>query len=168
MTGGDAIRNLEKRLKEIDKVIAAELTGTLKQFSDRIFDSGKDEKGQLYGKRGYSYGRYGQPYSPSYTKYKRAKGRGVNKVNLSLTNAMRIDLGSGIKKKGNKVGFGFNDPENSEKWYKNMQRYGDLAALAKFGIAKEISYISTGGGAFLELLEGKQLPALAVLAKRAA
>lgn len=132
MTGVEAIRNLEKRLKQIDKVIAAELTGTLKQFSDRIFNNGKDENGQLYGKRGASYGKYGQPYSPGYAKYKRRKGGGVNKVNLSLTNAMRIDLGSGIKKKGDKVGFGFNDPENTEKWYRNMQRYGNLAALAKF------------------------------------
>ncbi len=42
-----------------------------------------------------------------------------------------------------------------------------VAAIAKFGITDRISYISTGGGAFLEFLEGKQLPALAVLMARA-
>ena len=42
-----------------------------------------------------------------------------------------------------------------------------LAAIAKFGVTDKISYISTGGGAFLEFLEGKQLPAVAVLAERA-
>jgi len=43
-----------------------------------------------------------------------------------------------------------------------------LAAIAKFGIADKISYISTGGGAFLEFIEGKLLPAVAVLEQRAA
>ena len=42
-----------------------------------------------------------------------------------------------------------------------------LAAIANFGITDQISYISTGGGAFLEFLEGKELPAVAVLEKRA-
>ena len=42
-----------------------------------------------------------------------------------------------------------------------------LAAIAKYGIQNEVSYISTGGGAFLELLEGKTLPALEILQKRA-
>lgn len=43
-----------------------------------------------------------------------------------------------------------------------------LAAIAKYGIEKDVSYISTGGGAFLEVLEGKTLPAFEILAKRAA
>ncbi len=43
-----------------------------------------------------------------------------------------------------------------------------LAAIAKYGIDKQIGYISTGGGAFLEVLEGKTLPAFEILAKRAA
>ncbi len=43
-----------------------------------------------------------------------------------------------------------------------------LAAIAKYGIEKEVGYISTGGGAFLEVLEGKTLPALEILARRAA
>jgi phosphoglycerate kinase len=42
-----------------------------------------------------------------------------------------------------------------------------LAAIAKYGIERNVSYISTGGGAFLEVLEGKTLPAFEVLAKRA-
>jgi phosphoglycerate kinase len=42
-----------------------------------------------------------------------------------------------------------------------------LAAIDKYGIAGRISYISTGGGAFLEFLEGKQLPAVAALEARA-
>ena len=42
-----------------------------------------------------------------------------------------------------------------------------LAALAKYGIAERISYISTGGGAFLEFLEGKKLPAIEILEQRA-
>jgi len=42
-----------------------------------------------------------------------------------------------------------------------------LAAIDKYGIADKISYISTGGGAFLEFVEGKQLPAVAILEKRA-
>jgi phosphoglycerate kinase len=42
-----------------------------------------------------------------------------------------------------------------------------LAAIAKFGIAGRISYISTGGGAFLEFLEGRKLPAVEVLEQRA-
>ncbi|PJK11610.1 phosphoglycerate kinase [Lysobacteraceae bacterium NML95-0200] len=41
-----------------------------------------------------------------------------------------------------------------------------LAAVDKYGIAKEVSYISTGGGAFLEFLEGKELPAVAALKAR--
>ena len=43
-----------------------------------------------------------------------------------------------------------------------------LAAIAKYGIEKEVGYISTGGGAFLEVLEGKTLPAFEILQKRAA
>jgi phosphoglycerate kinase len=43
-----------------------------------------------------------------------------------------------------------------------------LAAIAKYGIEKDVSYISTGGGAFLEVLEGKTLPAFEILARRAA
>lgn len=42
-----------------------------------------------------------------------------------------------------------------------------LAAVAKYGIADRLSYISTGGGAFLEFLEGKKLPAVAILEERA-
>ena len=42
-----------------------------------------------------------------------------------------------------------------------------LAAIAKFGLSDRIDYISTGGGAFLEFLEGKTLPAVAILATRA-
>lgn len=42
-----------------------------------------------------------------------------------------------------------------------------LAAIAKYGIADKIGYISTGGGAFLEFLEGKTLPAVAILEERA-
>jgi phosphoglycerate kinase len=42
-----------------------------------------------------------------------------------------------------------------------------LAAIAKYGIGKDISYISTGGGAFLEFLEGKKLPAVEILEQRA-
>ncbi len=41
-----------------------------------------------------------------------------------------------------------------------------LAAIAKYGIEKDVSYISTGGGAFLEVLEGKTLPAFEILQKR--
>ena len=43
-----------------------------------------------------------------------------------------------------------------------------LAAIAKYGIEKDVGYISTGGGAFLEILEGKKLPALEILERRAA
>jgi phosphoglycerate kinase len=42
-----------------------------------------------------------------------------------------------------------------------------LAAIDKYGIAEDISYISTGGGAFLEFVEGKKLPAVEILEKRA-
>ena len=42
-----------------------------------------------------------------------------------------------------------------------------LAAIDKYGIADKVSYISTGGGAFLEYVEGKSLPAVAILQKRA-
>ena len=43
-----------------------------------------------------------------------------------------------------------------------------LAAIAKFGITDKVGYISTGGGAFLEFLEGKTLPAVEILQQRAA
>jgi phosphoglycerate kinase len=43
-----------------------------------------------------------------------------------------------------------------------------LAAIAKYGIADKIGYISTGGGAFLEFLEGKTLPAVEILQQRSA
>jgi phosphoglycerate kinase len=43
-----------------------------------------------------------------------------------------------------------------------------LAAVAKYGVSDRISYISTGGGAFLEFLEGKKLPAIEILEQRAA
>ncbi len=42
-----------------------------------------------------------------------------------------------------------------------------LAAIAKYGIEKDVGYISTGGGAFLEVLEGKTLPAFEILGRRA-
>ena len=42
-----------------------------------------------------------------------------------------------------------------------------LAAIAKYGIEKQVGYISTGGGAFLEVLEGKTLPAFEILSQRA-
>jgi phosphoglycerate kinase len=42
-----------------------------------------------------------------------------------------------------------------------------LAAIAKYGLEKDVSYISTGGGAFLEVLEGKTLPAFEILQQRA-
>ena len=41
-----------------------------------------------------------------------------------------------------------------------------LAAIAKYGMGNRISYISTGGGAFLEFLEGKKLPAIQILEQR--
>ncbi len=43
-----------------------------------------------------------------------------------------------------------------------------LAAIAKYGIEQQVGYISTGGGAFLEVLEGKTLPAFEILSRRAA
>jgi phosphoglycerate kinase len=43
-----------------------------------------------------------------------------------------------------------------------------LGAIAKYGIENDVDYISTGGGAFLEVLEGKTLPAFEILQKRAA
>ena len=43
-----------------------------------------------------------------------------------------------------------------------------VAAIAKYGIERQVDYISTGGGAFLEVLEGKTLPAFEILQKRAA
>ena len=43
-----------------------------------------------------------------------------------------------------------------------------IAAVQKYGIEDKVSYISTGGGAFLEFLEGKELPAVAILEERAA
>jgi len=42
-----------------------------------------------------------------------------------------------------------------------------LAAISKYGLTEQIDYISTGGGAFLEVLEGKTLPAFEILSKRA-
>jgi phosphoglycerate kinase len=42
-----------------------------------------------------------------------------------------------------------------------------LAAIDKYGVADGISYISTGGGAFLEFVEGKKLPAVEILEQRA-
>lgn len=49
----------------------------------------------------------------------------------------------------------------------SMAGGGDtLAAISKYGISKQVSYTSTGGGAFLELLEGKELPAVAMLKQR--
>jgi phosphoglycerate kinase len=41
-----------------------------------------------------------------------------------------------------------------------------LAAVDKYAVADKISYISTGGGAFLEYVEGKELPAVAILKRR--
>jgi phosphoglycerate kinase len=41
-----------------------------------------------------------------------------------------------------------------------------LAAIDQFGISDQISYISTGGGAFLEFVEGKELPAVQMLKSR--
>jgi len=43
-----------------------------------------------------------------------------------------------------------------------------LAAIEKYGVEEGMSYISTGGGAFLEFVEGKKLPAVAMLEERAA
>jgi phosphoglycerate kinase len=41
-----------------------------------------------------------------------------------------------------------------------------LAAIAKFGVTDRVGYVSTGGGAFLEFLEGRTLPAVEVLERR--
>ena len=41
-----------------------------------------------------------------------------------------------------------------------------LAAIDRYGVEERVSYVSTGGGAFLEFLEGKTLPAVAVLEER--
>ena len=50
-----------------------------------------------------------------------------------------------------------------------MRLRGDtLHAIDKYGVRDAVSYISTGGGAFLEFVEGKTLPAVAVLQQRAA
>ena len=49
-----------------------------------------------------------------------------------------------------------------------LPRVKALAAIAKYGIEKDVGYISTGGGAFLEVLEGKTLPAFEILGRRAA
>ena len=43
-----------------------------------------------------------------------------------------------------------------------------LAALEKYGLTDQLSYVSTGGGAFLEFLDGTLLPAVAILTQRAA
>ena len=43
-----------------------------------------------------------------------------------------------------------------------------LAAISKYGITDRLSYISTAGGAFLEFLEGRKLPAIEILEARAA
>ena len=48
-----------------------------------------------------------------------------------------------------------------------MDTIDTLAAVDKYEIADKVSYISTGGGAFLEYVEGKELPAVAVLKTRA-
>jgi len=111
-----------KQLDDVDKVIAKELTGTLQLFVSRVFDSGKNEDGVIYGKS----------YSPSYKKYRLKRGREVNRVNLQLEGDMRKDIGSGIKKKGQKIGFGFNNPFNRDKWGWNEERYGDLSGLTDF------------------------------------
>jgi phosphoglycerate kinase len=42
-----------------------------------------------------------------------------------------------------------------------------LAAISKYGVTDRIGYISTGGGAFLEFIEGKKLPAVDILEQRA-
>jgi phosphoglycerate kinase len=63
--------------------------------------------------------------------------------------------------------------ENLAKAIANSDAYsiaggGDtIAAISKFGVEKKISYISTGGGAFLEFLEGKKLPAIEILEEAA-
>ncbi len=63
--------------------------------------------------------------------------------------------------------------ENLAKAIANSKAYsiaggGDtIAAISKFNVENDISYISTGGGAFLEFLEGKKLPAIAILEEAA-
>ena len=57
------------------------------------------------------------------------------------------------------------DPEQAADFVKRTQI--DALAIAKYGIEKDVGYISTGGGAFLEVLEGKTLPAFEILERRA-
>ena len=58
--------------------------------------------------------------------------------------------------------------EATERGALSIAGGGDtVAAVSKFGVADRVSYISTGGGAFLEFLEGKKLPAVAILEERA-
>ena len=66
-------------------------------------------------------------------------------------------------------------PESKGNWpyyqcdLTHLDRMADtLAAIEKYGIGESISYISTGGGAFLEFVEGKKLPAVEILERRAA
>ena len=125
------INAIEKKLKDVDDVVATELLGTLELFTSRVFDSGKNANGVVYGKS----------YSPSYKKYRLKRGRRVDRVNLQLEGDMRKDIGSGIKKKGQKTGFGFDNNFNTKKWEWNEERYGNLSQLTKFetqGLMKRI------------------------------
>ena len=61
------------------------------------------------------------------------------------------------------------DFADTMRWCCSMGGDADtLAAIAKYNITDKIGYISTGGGAFLEFLEGKILPAVEILEARAA
>ncbi len=68
-------------------------------------------------------------------------------------------FGEGTRKLGNAI---------AESSAFSIAGGGDtLAAVDKYNIADRVSYISTGGGAFLEFLEGKKLPAVAILEEKA-
>ena len=130
-------------------------TGPCGPCSEIFFDHGDKLKGGLPGTKDQDGDRYIEIWNLVFMEFNRMSDGSL----VPLPNK-HIDTGMGFERLAMAIA-------NSKAF--SIAGGGDtLAAISKYNIGDQVSYISTGGGAFLEFLEGKTLPAVEILQQRAA